>query len=90
MIAQSEALRQKKMQIKEEAKHKMDEFEKEKQEIEAQMPQFDDSVIKVIDEELAKKKKKYKAEYKKFADLNKEISIVQRKIENYPSAIETA
>ena len=54
----------------------MEEFEKEKQEIEAQMPQFDDNVIKAIDNELIEKKKKYDVKYKEFANLNKEISII--------------
>ncbi len=54
------------------------------------MPKFDESFAEQLALELKEKKSKYDKKFKDLAVLNKDLAILQRKMENFPSPTEIA
>lgn len=90
LIERKKELKAEKSQLKKNVKNEMIRVEEEKQEIEEAWPVYEDPINEEILEEYNQKKTKYDARFKEFARVNQEISVLQRKIEGYPSSIETA
>lgn len=54
------------------------------------MPRIDEGMLSELQSDIAVKKERYDKKFKEFASLNQEIAVLQRKLENYPSATEVA
>ena len=76
--------------IKKEVKQEMQKVEEQKQKIEEEWPIYSNPLDEGLLKDYTMKKEKYQKRFKEFAELNQEIAVLQRKIENYPSAVETA
>jgi len=90
LIKKKNELKTEKSNLKKNVKTEMKKVEEEKQEIEEAWPIYSEPISDDIIKEYEMKKEKYDYRYKEFAKLNQEIAVLQRKIEGYPSSIETA
>lgn len=90
LLEQQNELKERKVQMKKEVKAKMQEYERLRQEAEDNVPQVDETVLRSLQEDLEKKRAKYDKVYKEYALSNQQLAVLQRKLENYPSAIEIA
>ena len=90
LIDKKNQLKDKKITIKKSIKTEMQDYEKEKKQLEQNAPQFSQELLENMATELAKKKEKYDKKYRDFATFNQQIAVLQRKIESCPSASEIA
>jgi len=68
----------------------MQKVDEEKAKIEEEWPIYSNPLDETTLKEYNLKKERYDKRFKEFAELNQEIAVLQRKIENYPSTVETA
>lgn len=90
LIDKKNQLKEKKLTIKKNIKIEMQDYEKEKKQLEQNAPQFSQELLENMASDLAKKKEKYDKKYRDFATLNQQIAVLQRKIEGCPPASEIA
>lgn len=89
-IKERNQLKSEKNALKKEIKGQMNRLEEEKAQIEKDWPTYSGPPDEALVHDYTRKKAKYDEKYKLFAQLNQEIAVLQRKIENHPSAIEIA
>lgn len=90
LIDKKNELKEKKITIKKTIKTEMQDYEREKKELEQNAPQYSQELLENMASELARKKEKYDKKYKDYATLNQQVAVLQRKIESCPSASEIA
>jgi len=90
LMKKMDGLKTERARIKKEVKLEMQKVEEEKVKIEEEWPIYSNPLDQGLLKDYNAKKEKYDKRFKEFAELNQEIAVLQRKIENYPSTVETA
>ena len=90
LIKERNRLKQEKSELKKDVKAQMARLEEQKSQIEGDWQEYSGPIDDEVLHDYNRKKDKYDEKYKQFAQVNQEIAVLQRKIENYPSAIEIA
>eukprot|EP01017_Pseudomicrothorax_dubius_P007393 TRINITY_DN12299_c0_g1_i1.p1 TRINITY_DN12299_c0_g1~~TRINITY_DN12299_c0_g1_i1.p1 ORF type:complete len:605 (-),score=185.63 TRINITY_DN12299_c0_g1_i1:130-1944(-) len=90
LIEKKNGLKADRALLRKEARTQIASFDEEKGRLEAEMPTFDERVYDDMAKKYQRVKERYDEKFKDYALLNQEIAIMQRKIENYPSTVETA
>ncbi|KRX02498.1 hypothetical protein PPERSA_11838 [Pseudocohnilembus persalinus] len=85
-------LEQQKKALKKSIKQQQEELQKQEEKVSTEIPQWEqtDDYINQLYQDVAEKKEKHEEKFKQLAQLNKEIQVLQRKIESVPSATEIA
>lgn len=66
----------------------MADMQQELEKAQSEVPSIDQDYYNELIKEVSERKKIFDEKYKDFAQLNQDLAVIQRKIENFPSATE--